>query len=317
MPDFLEPLITALSQFSWRDAVDIVIMSFIIYAIMKLVSKTRAVRVVLGLAVILVFAWVAELLNLPTLMWVFEWLVNASAVFIVILFQPELRRALERIGRGKLFTPRKAPVSDGQALVRQFTRALEDMARGRVGAIIVFERQTGLADVVESGTIVNANVSAELIETIFYPNNPLHDGAMIIRHGRIWAAGCFLPLSDNRQISSMYGSRHRASLGVSEVSDAYVLVVSEERGAISFIYDGTLTADISADRLRRILNSIYMPQSKPGWASKRKPALKEDLSAHTKEIRTDEIREADKAYKEAHKDAEKDGGARHEEGESR
>lgn len=296
MVDFLTPLLTALSEFSWRDAVDITVMFFIIYTIMKLVSKTRAVRVVLGLGVIVLFAWVAELLNLPTLMWLFNWIVQASAVFIVILFQPELRRALERLGRGKIFSPRRSPVADGQALVRQFMRALEDMSRGRVGAIIVFERQTGLSDIVESGTIIDGDVSAELIETIFYPNNPLHDGAMIIREGRIWAAGCFLPLSDNRQISSMYGSRHRASLGVSEVSDAYVIVVSEERGTISFIYDGALTANVSVDRLRKILNSLYVPQQKPTWASRRH-AQESDLSAHTKEVPVTEIREAGKSYR--------------------
>lgn len=298
MADFLRPLMSALSEFSWRDAVDIVVMSFILYAVMKLVSKTRAMRVVIGLAVILLFAWIAELLNLPTLMWLFNWMVQASAVFIVILFQPELRRALERLGRGKIFTQRRSPVADGQALVRQFMRALEDMARGHVGAIIVFERQTGLSDIVESGTIVDADVSAELIETIFYPNNPLHDGAMIIRDGRIWAAGCFLPLSDNRQISSMYGSRHRASLGVSEVSDAYVLVVSEERGTISFIYDGALTGNVTADRLRRILNSLYVPQQKASWTSRHRSA-QSDLSAQTREISVTEIRQADRSYRKA------------------
>ena len=298
MADFLNPLITALSQFGWRDAVDIAVMSFIIYAIMRMVSKTRAVRVVLGLAVILLFAWVAELLDLPTLMWLFEWLVNASAVFIVILFQPELRRALERLGRGKIFTQRRTPAADGQALVRQFMRALEDMARGRVGAILVFERQTGLADIVESGIVIDADVSSELIETIFYPNNPLHDGAMIVRDGRIWAAGCFLPLSDNRQISSMYGSRHRASLGASEVSDAYVLTVSEERGTISFIYDGVLTPNISVDRVRQILNQLYVPEPRPSWAERHGISQEEDLSASTKEINTDQIREADREYKE-------------------
>lgn len=300
MVDYLEPLITALSEFSWRDAVDIVVMSFILYAIMKLVSKTRAMRVVLGLAVILLFAWIAEILNLPTLMWLFNWIVQASAVFIVILFQPELRRALERLGRGKIFSPRRNPVSDGQTLVRQFMRACEDMARGHVGAIIVFERQTGLADLVESGTIIDGDVSAELIETIFYPNNPLHDGAMVIREGRIWAAGCFLPLSDNRQIASMYGSRHRASLGVSEVSDAYVLVVSEERGTISFIYDGTLTANITADRLRKILTTMYVPQQKPSWTTRRRKP-EDDLSADTKEIPVAEICEADRTYRKAHR----------------
>lgn len=299
MTDFLSPLMTALSQFSWRDAVDIVVMSFIIYAIMKMVSKTRAVRVVLGLLVILIFAWIAELLNLPTLVWLFQWLVNASAVFIVILFQPELRRALERIGRGKLFRQKRARAENGPELVRQFMHAIEDMARSRTGAIVVFERETGLADIMESGIIVDADVSWELIESIFYKNNPLHDGAMIIRKGRIWAAACYLPLSQNWQISSMYGTRHRASLGASEVSDAYIFVVSEERGTISFVYDGTLTADINADRVRQILNAVFVPESRPSWAEKHKK-VEEDLSASTKEINIEQVREADMEYRKRH-----------------
>lgn len=289
--DFLEPLTTAMSQFGWRDALDIAILAVIIYALVKILSKTRAMRVVLGLGIILIFAWVAQLLDLAAIQWVFGWLLQASAVFIVILFQPELRRALEKLGRGRIFefASLRRPNADGEELVDQFTNALEHMAANRVGAILVFERQTGLADIAEKGTIVDADVSAALIETIFYPNNPLHDGAMIIKNGRLWAAGCMLPLSD-KLISAEYGSRHRASLGVSEESDAYVLVVSEERGEISYVYDGTITSGISEGRVRDILERLYVPAEPKSFLER------VDLSADTKEIRADEIQEAQRAY---------------------
>lgn len=193
-----------------------------------------------------------------------------------------------KAGRGKIFPALRSFNADGEHLVAEFERALLDMARHKVGAIIVFEKQTGLADLVESGTVMDASVSAELIETVFYPDNPLHDGAMIIKDGRIWAAGCFLPLSDNRTISSELGTRHRASLGVSEVSDAYVLVVSEERGEISFVYDGILSKNITDRRLTSILEELYMSQS-----SGRGPSVPVDLSADTKEIPVADIKKAD------------------------
>ncbi|MBD5559507.1 MAG: TIGR00159 family protein [Clostridia bacterium] len=283
LTDFLQPLKTALADFGWRDVVDIVILAFIIYGLVKVLAKTRAMRVVLGLGVLLLFMWIAQVLKLSTLTWVFSWLLQAMAVFVVILFQPEIRRALEKIGRGRLFPDLRSVNSDGEYLVSQFEEALLNMAEHRIGAIIVFERRTGLADLVESGTVLNANVTAQLIETVFYPDNPLHDGAMVIKDGRIWAAGCFLPLSDNRQISAEFGTRHRASLGVSEVSDAYVLVVSEERGTISFAFDGYIYKDISGGRLTQVLENLYMNESGSDAV---------DLSADTKEIGVRAVQEA-------------------------
>lgn len=289
MTDFLEPLKTAFIQFGWRDVFDIIIMAVILYALIKFLSKTRAMRVVIGLGVILLFAWLAELLNLATVTWMFSWILPAGAIFVVILFQPEIRRALEKLGRGKIFGGMRAAVGDGERLVDQFSRAILNMAKHKVGAIIVFERKTGLAEVLESGTTLDADVSAELIENIFYPNTPLHDGAMVIRDGRIAAAGCFLPLSDNKQIASELGTRHRASLGVSEVSDAYVLVVSEERGTISFACDGVLQRHIDAGKLKSILEELYLPADK-GIKKESQPV---DLSAQTKEINLAEIAESD------------------------
>lgn len=288
MTDFLQPLKIALSDFGWRDICDIVILAFITYGVVKLLARTRAMRVVLGLGVLLLFMWVAQVLRLTTLTWVFSWLLQAMAVFVVILFQPEIRRALEKLGRGRLFPDLRTVNSNGQYLVGQFEESILNMASRKIGAIIVFERRTGLADLVESGTILNANVSAQLIETVFYPDNPLHDGAMVIKDGRIWAAGCFLPLSDNRQISAEFGTRHRASLGVSEVSDAYVLVVSEERGTVSFAFDGAIYKDISDGRLTQILENLYLDTGGD------EPV---DFSADTKEIAVQAIQRAQRERK--------------------
>lgn len=260
MTSLLEPLWNGLQGFDWRDVIDIVIVAVVFYFIFKMISKTRAMRVMIGLAVILVLAWVFSLLQFNTVNWLLTWLLNAGAVLIVVLFQPEIRRALEKLGRGKWFGAlQTAGVSGTEYLIEAFSRAILNMSKHKVGAIIVFERKTGLNDVLESGTMLNASVSSELIENIFYPNTPLHDGAMIVRDGKIVAAGCFLPLSDNKQIASDLGTRHRAALGISEISDAYVLVVSEEKGIISYMYDGTLTRFVDAKALKEILSELYAP----------------------------------------------------------
>lgn len=270
MTDFFEPLRNGLTQFGWRDVLDILIVAVILYVLIKTISKTRAMRVLIGLGIILILARVFDMLNFNTVNWLLQWIFNAGAILIVILFQPEIRRALEKLGRGKIFTSAQPSYSDANVLVDEFSKAILNMSKHKVGAIIVFERKTGLADILESGTILNAAVSSELIENIFYPNTPLHDGAMIIRDGKIIAAGCFLPLSDNRQIASELGTRHRAALGVSEVSDAYVIVVSEEKGIISYVYDGVLKRFIDAKALKEILEELYAPspQGKKTFGSK-------------------------------------------------
>lgn len=294
MTDYLEPLKNALKSFGTRDVLDIIIVAVIIYALIRLFTKTRAIRMVIGLGIILVCARIFELLNLAAVTWLLSWMLQASAVLVVVLFQPEIRRALEKLGQGGFLSSRKDAIKNGEALISQFMTAIVDMAKHKVGAILVFERKTGLEEVLETGTLLDADVSAALIENIFYPNTPLHDGAMIIRSGRITAAGCFLPLSQNMRISAELGTRHRAALGVSEVSDAYVIVVSEERGTISFAYDGTLHRHIDTKELRRILAVLYLPENNQS----RFKEGKIDLSAQTKEISIAEIADADRAYKE-------------------
>ncbi len=292
MTDFIEPIRIALQGFNWRDALDIIIVTFIMYALIKLLARSRALRIAIGLGVILVCARIFELLNFTTVSWLLSWILNASAILIVVLFQPEIRRALEKLGQGRIFKMSQTNVRNGEYLIAEFSRAILNMAKHKVGAIIVFERKTGLAEVLESGTMLDAKVSSELVENIFYPNTPLHDGAVVVKGSRLVAAGCFLPLSENKHIASELGTRHRAALGVSEVSDAYVLVVSEERGTISFAYDGVLQRYIDAKELKKILSKLYLLSEDQQEKGKGK---KVDLSAETKEINITDIMDRENA----------------------
>ncbi len=258
MADFFLPFTTGAIQFSWRDVVDIIIVAVIIYSLIRITSGTRALQVLKGLGIILAAAFVFSMLDLQTVTWMLNFLMNAAVVVLVILFQPEIRRALEKLGGGKLFGVMSAPREGADRIVEELMRAVINMSKRKVGALIVFERKTGLRDIIETGTYINAEITSELVENIFYPNTPLHDGAMIIKDGKVCAAGCFLPLSDNKQISSELGTRHRAALGVSEVSDSYTIVVSEETGVISYMYDGMLTRYLDIPALRSILERIFI-----------------------------------------------------------
>lgn len=271
MADFFLPFTTGAVQFSWRDVVDIIIVAVIIYSLIRITSGTRALQVLKGLGIILAAAFVFSMLDLQTVTWMLSWLVNAAAVVMVILFQPEIRRALEKLGGGKIFGVMNAPREGADRIVEELMRAVINMSKRKVGALIVFERKTGLRDIIETGTYINAEITSELIENIFYPKTPLHDGAMIIKDGKIYAAGCFLPLSDNKQISSELGTRHRAALGVSEVSDSYTIVVSEETGVISYMYDGMLTRYLDIPTLRGILERIFISTDN---SDKRPPVFK-------------------------------------------
>lgn len=271
MADFFLPFTTGAIQFSWRDVVDIIIVAVIIYSLIRITSGTRALQVLKGLGIIFAGAFAFSMLDLQTVSWMLSWLVNAAAVVLVILFQPEIRRALEKLGGGKIFGMMSAPREGADRIVEELMRAVINMSKRKVGALIVFERKTGLRDIIETGTFINAEITSELVENIFYPNTPLHDGAMIIKDGKVYAAGCFLPLSDNKQISSELGTRHRAALGVSEVSDSYTIVVSEETGVISYMYDGMLTRYLDIPALRGILERIFISADN---SDKRPPVFK-------------------------------------------
>jgi len=244
-------------DFGIMDIIDIVLLALVIYWILKLTSKTRAIQVLKGLGLILLAAWVTEFLGLVGIRWLLNYVLTAGAVLIVILFQPELRRALAQLGRGRIDLSSSRATS-AQDIVDSLLRAVLNMSKKRIGALIVFERKTGLKEVIESGTRIGAGISSELLENLFYMGSPLHDGAVIIRERTIEAAGCFLPLSDNKHIGQELGTRHRAALGVSEVSDSKTLIVSEETGVISLAQDGKLIRYLDSKAIKDMLEDLYV-----------------------------------------------------------
>ncbi len=250
---------------TWVDYIDIAIIAFLIYQLVILTRQTRAIQVLKGLAVIIVASYVSELMGLTALNWVLRSILNNGVIALMILFQPELRRALEQIGRSAKLD-RSAQRDESERIVDEITQCLLRLSRRRVGALIVFEQRTGLKDITErSGTTLDAAISAPLLENIFEPNTPLHDGAVIIRGQRIVSAACVLTLSDNGSISRDLGTRHRAGLGVSENTDALVLIVSEETGIISMARGGKLTRHLDAESLRKILGEMYHEEHSRVW----------------------------------------------------
>jgi len=245
--------VSYLADMTWnewvKDIIDVAIVSYIIYKMILLVRGTRAVQLIKGI-LLLVATWaVSTWFNLYTLKWLMNQMFTFGVVSVLIIFQPELRRALEQLGRGKLFGRSAAVEQDVGDRIGDVIKAVNYMSKRKIGALIVFERDTGLNDYIESGIRMESRVSSELLINIFIPNTPLHDGAVIIRGNTIMAAGCYLPLSENPFISKELGTRHRAAIGVTEVCDAVSLVVSEETGAISLAVGGLVVRDIKEESL--------------------------------------------------------------------
>lgn len=242
------------------DVIDILIVAFVIYQLLKLIKQTRAEQLLKGVIVILVATVVTGLLNLHTINWILKGVVSLGAVAIIVVFQPELRRALEFMGRSKIV---KAPLSQmdkekGKRITSHIIKTIEYFSRERVGALIVFEKETKLTDIIETGTVVDAEISEQMLGNIFYEGAPLHDGAVIIKDGRICAAGCVLPLTRSNEISKDLGTRHRAGIGVTEHSDALVLIVSEETGIISMASEGHLSRYLDIKTVEKTLLNMYM-----------------------------------------------------------
>ncbi len=256
------------SQISIVDILDIVIVTILIYQLLKLTSQTRAYQVLKGFGLIIIAAQLSTWFQLTAMSWVFNYIIEAGAIVLVILFQPELRRTLEKIGRGRLFT-REAfnrPDSDEEEVINHIIRAVQRMSSKHIGALIVIQRREMLGDVIESGTKLYANISGQLIENIFTPNTPLHDGAIILKNHTIIAAGCFLPMTANPYLDQEIGTRHRAAIGLSENTDALIIIVSEETGVVSIADSGKLTKFIDGNSLRVILTEIYQPpQTRKGF----------------------------------------------------
>ena len=241
------------------DIADVLIVAALIYWLIGVIKKTNTSRVATGIVILLLVMWVSGLLRLTMIHSLLQNLLELGLIAIVVLFQPELRRLLERLGSGKFMNLGTAVPTSSESVIAQTVLACTDMASTKTGALIVFERTTLLNDQMGTGTIVNADVTSELLRNIFFVKAPLHDGAVIIREGRIAAAGCMLPLTQNANLSSDLGMRHRAGIGMSEHSDAVVVIVSEETGSISVAIDGMLKRHLSADTFEKILRAELMP----------------------------------------------------------
>lgn len=262
----MNELITTVRNMFWNvthrlgiaDVIDIIIVAVVIYELIMLLRHTRGSALIKGLIVFCAAALASSLLGFTSLNWLLTTILNNGAIVLIILFQPELRKALESMGRSKLFDSRKKTErTTTNRITNEIVQCLLDLSRRRVGALLVFERVTGLQDVIDTGTAVDAEISAPLIENIFEPNTPLHDGAVVITGERIAAAACILPLTEASGVSLELGTRHRAAIGISENTDALVLVVSEETGTISMAKHGELERPMNEEKLREVLGGLY------------------------------------------------------------
>ena len=265
---FLNVLWNVFNRPTIADILDILIVAFLLYQLLMLTRETRASAVLKGLVMLLLASWVSDLLGLTALNWLLMNVVNNGALVLVILFQPELRKALEQIGRGVIHTSSQtSEMEKSEHIVSELTNCLLTLSRRRVGALIVLEQRIGLKDVIETGTTLNSQISAALLENIFEPNTPLHDGAVVIRGSRIMAAACILTLTENKGVSRELGTRHRAALGVTETTDAITLIVSEETGIISMARGGKLTRHLDRSALEELLSSLYHQKEAGLWQS--------------------------------------------------
>jgi len=246
-----------------RDIVDILIVAVVLYKLYTLIKETRAEQLLKGIGVLLVLTEVSEWLELYTINWILGNAMTVGTLAILIVFQPELRRGLEYIGRSRFFSKSLIEIR-GESISRvvdEIVEATASLARQKIGALIVLEKQTGLNEVVETGTKIGGTVSSDLLINIFIPNTPLHDGAVIIKDDIIKAAACFLPLTDSSSVSKELGTRHRAALGISERSDSISIIVSEETGAISIAENGTISRYLDSKTLKQILLEMYKPKN--------------------------------------------------------
>ena len=262
----MSSLFSQLQTFFWNifnrpqlnDLLDILIVAVLIYQMIMLTRDTRASEVLKGFLLLVGASLLSSLLGLTALTWVLKQILSNGALVLVVLFQPEIRRVLEQLGRGAKMEHFQSDGEENQRIISEITQCLTSLSRRRVGALIVFERRTGLKDVMETGTRLDRTISAPLLENIFEPNTPLHDGAVIIRGTRIVSAACMLTtLSESNAITRDLGTRHRAAIGISETTDALVLIVSEETGVISMARDGKLTRHLDAKAIGEILSTMY------------------------------------------------------------
>ena len=269
--EFFEHVWSIVKTVQFRDIIDILAIALIIFGLFRLLRDTRAIQLLKGIAFLFIVYFLSSLLELVMLSTLLRAFFEAAVVVIVVIFQPEIRKALEQMGRNKTWTKRFVVLfkslgksDEWKDAVRKSIKDAADtsvlFSRSKTGALIVFERETMLSDIAATGTIVNADTSVALFGNIFFNKAPLHDGASIIRDGKLFAAGCILPLTDDKTVDMNLGTRHRAALGISEQSDSVVLVVSEETGVISLACNGVLTRDYTRETLVCKLNELLLDE---------------------------------------------------------
>ncbi|XKH51922.1 diadenylate cyclase CdaA [Chryseomicrobium palamuruense] len=241
---------------------DVLFVWFVIYKLITLIRGTKAVQLLKGIFVIIVARVITDALGMETLGWMLDQVIRFGFLAIIIIFQPEIRRALEQLGRGKIFARSSLQEQEEQnRLLGAMSKSVSYMAKRRIGALISIERETGLSEYIETGIPMNATISSELLINLFIPNTPLHDGAVIIQRNKIASAACYLPLSESPFISKDLGTRHRAAIGLSEVTDAVTIVVSEETGAVSITANGDLHRNLTMDEFEQHLKRLWFGET--------------------------------------------------------
>jgi diadenylate cyclase len=259
------------SSFRWIDLLDVTIVAFIVYRILLLIKGTRAMQMLTGLGILGIAFFISSAFELFTTHWLLSYFFDYLILIVIVLFQDDLRRALTHVGKNPFFA--SASAEEEREMVDEIARAATRLARERVGALIVIERETGLKNFIDTGSKLDSRVKSELLYSIFLTSSPIHDGAVIITGGRIAAAGCFLPLSKDPNIDKRYGTRHRAALGLTEDSDAIVILVSEEAGEAHLVKNGKLTTNLSEQEIRQSLSALLdisrsqvnIPRRMRGW----------------------------------------------------
>ena len=258
----IQSILSQFTKMQLTDYLDIALVAFLIYKLLPLIRTPSTKRIAGTVAGILIVVWVADIANLYTISWILSQFLSVGLLAVVVLFQPELRRMLDRLGgvlRLRTLLGTNKPVQEMDTIITQTVMACETMSREKIGALIVFAREARLEEYFKTGTRIDGQVSEQLIRNIFFPKAALHDGAMIVRDGKIAAAGCVLPLSESNRLSADLGTRHRAGVGMSEVSDAVVVIVSEETGTISVAVGGMLKRHLAPETLERLLRNELVP----------------------------------------------------------
>jgi diadenylate cyclase len=249
---------------------DVLLVWYVVYKLLTLIKGTKAVQLLKGLFLIIFARIATEIFGIDTLGWMLQQVIDFGFIAIIIIFTPEIRRALEQLGRGRIFQRSTSQLEDEQArLIQAMKKAVSYMAKRRIGALISIENETGLTEYIETGIKMNADISSELLINIFIPNTPLHDGAVVVQKTKIAAAACYLPLSESTFISKELGTRHRAALGLSEVTDAITIIVSEETGAVSLTKNGNLYRNLTIDEFEEQLRNMWFgPEQDSDLSSK-------------------------------------------------